>query len=55
MNKKYTKDKESRINILSSKRLHKEYKILCIENEYNMSERIRQFMEKDIEEHKNKK
>jgi len=54
MKRIYTKDKEVRMTFLASKDLRKRYKLFCIENDYIMSDRIREFMEKDIEEQKNK-
>lgn len=54
MSRKYTKDKEVRLNMLLSKDLKKRYQMFCLENDYNMSERIRGFMEKELEENKNK-
>lgn len=44
----YTKDKEKRMTFLVSKELKKSYQLFCIENDYNMSERIRQFMEDEL-------
>lgn len=46
--KKYNKDKEDRINILISKSIKKEYKLFCIKNDYNMSDRIREFIEGEL-------
>jgi len=48
------KKKDIKVIFIADSEMHKKYKILCIENGYVMSERFRQFMERDIEEHKNK-
>jgi len=52
MTTKYTKDKEVRLTILLNKDLKKKYKLFCTENDYVMSERIREFMEKDANTNK---
>ena len=46
MNEKY---EIVRINILLSKELRKKYKTYCLNNNLIMSERIRELMQKDLE------
>ncbi len=44
-----TKEKENKLLIIRvNKNLKNNYRIFCMNNEYNMSERIRQFMENDL-------
>lgn len=39
---------EEKLNVLIEKELKKKYKIYCIKNDYNFSDRIRKLIEKDL-------
>ena len=43
------KNKEDRLNVLVSKKLKNDFKIFCIKNNYNFSERIRMLIKKDMD------
>ena len=44
-----TKDKEKRIIVRIDDELKKQYQIYCLNNDINMSERIRELIQKDLE------
>jgi len=45
---KIKKTSEERLNVLIDKDLKNKYKIFCIKNDYNFSERVRELIEKDL-------
>ena len=42
------KNKPVRVNILIDAELRKQYKKYCIDNEFSLSDRIRELIEKDL-------
>lgn len=44
------KHNDVRLNVLISKELKKRYKIKCISEDVNLSDRIRELIEKDLKE-----